>query len=357
MALQFGTRFWPRMQDGVTRLGERYFNPIWELIDKRLADLENLRTSWIKATEDLIAFGLQRIDAVLAPAFERVGRIAELGFLRANSTTTETLVVDEVSTFVIADPDQRELFHASAFVAITRPDNQDDFAIGRVLSYVKTTGILDVEIKLIEGSAGPFSDWEIVTGSGVTIYMKAQADAAKADRILAQQARDAAVAAKNATNAAAILIANGPVSSVNGKVGSVTLTPADVGAMSSAEGEALATSITDDVDAALAAQNTAVNAALAGKETKWSAPSVVAADATFADRQHLIGDTSAAARTFTLPLAPAAGASVRAQRRGANNLVIARNGQTIRGEAADFTMDINHQCFEFRFTGTTWEWF
>lgn len=357
MSRDLGTKLWPRFKDGVTRLSERYFNPIWENIDTRINALELVNISWIAATNDLIQFGLRRIDEVLAPAFERVSRIATLGFLKANSTTTETLVVDEISTFIITDPDQRELFHPSFFVTLTRPDNQTDFALGRVASYVKATGVLDVEIKLIQGSAGPHSDWEIIAGSGVTIYVKSQADAAKADRILAKQYRDQAVQAASDTNAAAILIAGGPVSSVNGKAGAVTLSAADVGAMSAADGVALANSINAAVQASLDTQSIAVGAALAAKEAKWAAPAAVAANATFADRQHLIGDTSAAARTFTLPLAPATGAAVRAQRRGSNNLIIARNGQTIRGEAADFTMDINHQCFEFRFNGTTWEWF
>lgn len=122
--------------------------------------------------------------------------------------------------------------------------------------------------------------------------------------------------------------------------------------LSAAERAAIA-----DIADTLADFSAAVNATLASYEKKWDIPTEVAANQTFADRQHLIGITTAAVRTFTLPLNPVAGVAVRAQRRGANNLIIARNGKTIRGESADFTMDINHQCFEFRYTGTTWEWF
>ena len=285
--IQFGTTSWPKVRDGVSAFTARYMNPIWDLIDRRLHALEETRISWLEAVADLTQFGLRRIDDVLAPAFERVGRIATLGFLKANSTTTETLAVDEIATFVITDPDQRELFHPSFFVTLTRPDNQTDFALGRVASYVKATGVLDVEIKLIVGSAGPHSDWEIIAGSGVTIYVKSQADAAKADRILAKQYRDQAVQAAIDTNAAAILIAGGPVSSVNGKAGAVTLSAADVGAMSAADGVALANGINAAVQASLDTQSIAVGAALAAKEAKWGSPAAYNASAAL-NHQHIL---------------------------------------------------------------------
>jgi hypothetical protein len=110
------------------------------------------------------------------------------------------------------------------------------------------------------------------------------------------------------------------------------------------------------IDAALAANIVTVNGLLAGKEKTWSVPTVVVGDDTMTDHEHTILDSAAAVRTATLPASPAVGTAVRIQRRGANDVVVARNGQTIRGEAADFTIDTNHICLEFRF-GTTWDWF
>jgi hypothetical protein len=398
MALEFRTKFWSAMKDGPqgvgTKISERYFNPIWQRIDTRLHALEEKVIDWVKATEDLITFGLQRIDVVLAPAFERVGRIATLGFLIAHSTTLETLVQDEVSTFVVDDPDERELFHPSAFVTIAKPGSQEDFAVAQVLSYNRVNGVLDVTIREIFGSPGPHADWEISTGSGVPLLMRQQLADARSARDLSKdwaekanntdvngvgtrsakhhsfKAEGYATEAKDArdvTNAAAILIAGGPVSSVNGETGSVTLTAADVGAMSAADGDALQTEILDSVDtsindmgilidAALGDFGTTLTSGLAGKEPLWGVPAVVAGNATLTNRQHTVFDTAAAVRTATLPASPAAGTTVRIQRRGENNVVIARNGQTIRGEAADFTIDTNHICLEFRF-GTTWDWF
>ena len=370
MSRDLGTKLWPRFKDGVTRLSERYFNPIWENIDTRLNALELLSISWIAATNDLIQFGLRRIDDVLAPAFERVGRIATLGFLKANSTTTETLAVDEISTFIITDPDQRELFHPSFFVTLTRPDNQTDFALGRVASYVKATGVLDVEIKLIQGSAGPHSDWEIIAGSGVTIYVKSQADAAKADRILAKQYRDQAVQAASDTNAAAILIAGGPVSSVNGQTGAVTLGPADVGAMSAAAGTALvntvnatladfATEIEGDLAAAAAAQSTALTNGLATKEPVWRAPAAYNGGQPL-DRQHIVATTNLALDLATLN--PPVGARFRVQTTTSAALVtLSGTGQRFRNRAGafvaeSFVIDLSAALHEFvKVNATDWE--
>lgn len=268
--LEFGTKLWSRMRDGPpgvgTPLSAKYFNGIWERIDLRIHGLESVKIAWDAAVADLTSFGLKRIDDFLAPAFERVTRIAELGFLIAHSATSETLVLDEVSTFLIDDPDERELFHPSAFVTIARTGNQTDFAIGQVASYVRATGILDVTIRQVFGAPGPHADWEISTGSGVPLLMRQQlVDAATARdlaRDWAEKAVDADVSgagtrsakhhaakasgyaqdakdARDVTNAAAILIAGGPVSSVNGKVGAVALGPSDVGAVSVAEGNAI----------------------------------------------------------------------------------------------------------------------
>lgn len=348
MGVQFPSVLWPAVRDGVTRLGQRYFNPIWELIDARLAVLEDTKASYETEAEKFTTIGLDRLNQVLGPSFLRLGRIAELGFLKANSTTPETLVVDEISTFVIDDLDQRELFHPSAFVTITRPNSQSDFAIGKVAAYVKTTGILDVEIKLIVGSAGPHASWEIITGSGVTLYMKALADAAKADRMAADAAAAAAIEAKNLTNAAALLIAGGPVSSVNGQTGAVTLTAALVGAMSSAAGTALVQTVNTtlvefeaevaaDLAAAAAAQSTALTNGLATKEPIWRAPAAYNAGQAL-DRQHIVATANLALDLATLN--PPIGAHFRVQTTTAATLVtLTGAGQRFRNKAGVFVAE------------------
>lgn len=59
-----------RMRDGQTPLSERYFNPIWQDLDLRLAGIEELRVSWEAVVRLVTDLGLVRINEVLAPAFE-----------------------------------------------------------------------------------------------------------------------------------------------------------------------------------------------------------------------------------------------------------------------------------------------
>lgn len=57
-----------RMRDGVTPLAEDYFNPLLADIDARIAQLEDKRADLQRVIDDLTAFGLQRIDTLVAPA-------------------------------------------------------------------------------------------------------------------------------------------------------------------------------------------------------------------------------------------------------------------------------------------------
>lgn len=57
-----------RARDGITPLSERYFNPIFQDIDTRIADLEDKKASYDEAVKTLTDFGLLRINEVLAPS-------------------------------------------------------------------------------------------------------------------------------------------------------------------------------------------------------------------------------------------------------------------------------------------------
>jgi hypothetical protein len=63
-----------RMRDGVTPLAERYFNPIWQDLDLRLASIEELQVTWEEVVRTVTDFGLVRINEVLAPAFEAMNQ-------------------------------------------------------------------------------------------------------------------------------------------------------------------------------------------------------------------------------------------------------------------------------------------
>jgi hypothetical protein len=57
-----------RVKDGLTRMGEAFFNPVFQDIDLRLSGLEALRISWDDAVRAVSAYGLVRLNEVLGPS-------------------------------------------------------------------------------------------------------------------------------------------------------------------------------------------------------------------------------------------------------------------------------------------------
>jgi hypothetical protein len=75
-----------RVKDGVTVLGERYFNPVWQDVDVRLAALEDIRISWEQAVKAVSDFGLLRINEVIGPALESVSSdVSEISAARLSA--------------------------------------------------------------------------------------------------------------------------------------------------------------------------------------------------------------------------------------------------------------------------------
>lgn len=66
-----------RMKDGVTPLAERYFNPVWQDIDLRIAELEQLRMGWQEAVRLVSDAGLARINEVIRGPVEIVNAAIE----------------------------------------------------------------------------------------------------------------------------------------------------------------------------------------------------------------------------------------------------------------------------------------
>jgi hypothetical protein len=78
---------------------------------------------------------------------------------------------------------------------------------------------------------------------------------------------------------------------------------------------------------------------------------------TAVSRESIIADTSGGVWTLTLPITPTIGDYVQLLD-GAdwniNNLTVARNGQTIEGDAEDMIMDLGGVAIDLIFDGTTW---
>jgi hypothetical protein len=56
-----------RVKDGLTKLGEAFFNPVFRDIDLRLAGMEALRISWEDAVRTVTEYGLIRINEAIGP--------------------------------------------------------------------------------------------------------------------------------------------------------------------------------------------------------------------------------------------------------------------------------------------------
>jgi microcystin-dependent protein len=79
---------------------------------------------------------------------------------------------------------------------------------------------------------------------------------------------------------------------------------------------------------------------------------------TSSSTEAIIANTSGGAWTLTLPASPSTGDYIQlldGADWAANNLTVARNGQTIEGDASDLVMDISGVAVDLVFDGTTWQ--
>lgn len=74
-----------RMVDGSTPLAARYFNRVWQDIDLRIASLEEVKIAWQTAVDEVVRFGLVRIDELIREPLQSVLALSE----QATSTSVE----------------------------------------------------------------------------------------------------------------------------------------------------------------------------------------------------------------------------------------------------------------------------
>lgn len=193
-----------RFRDGQTVLGAETFNQIFADIDLRLRRQEGMERDWLAATRDLIAVGLERINDVLLPAYERVQTLAEIGFLVAAAAPAPAIsfAVGDAA-LVIADGDQRELFSPSPFVVLTRSTTAADWAIARRITYNRTTGVLALDVVAAHGAAGPHSDVIVAAVAGSTVAQVELLAQGQAAKVAAQAAGATATAARDTAVVAA----------------------------------------------------------------------------------------------------------------------------------------------------------
>jgi hypothetical protein len=209
-------------------LDRDFFNRRFRLIAESLAQIDAGLQSVTGATDRLVLLGLNRVNEVLGPALAQAQAAAESGFLVATSATPLSLSVGLETTLAVDDTPGRPLFAPTPYVILSRQadDALDDWAMLHVQEYDRSNGGLAFTVVAVHGDLDTeHADWVISASAGLAqsiLEVAAQVGATLT------AALEAAAIAEGAATTALEIIANGPVSSVNGKTGLVALGMADI---------------------------------------------------------------------------------------------------------------------------------
>lgn len=164
-----------------SEISQKLWNRVFSDLDGRTAELEAIKPEVEAALTDLSQVGLDRINQILAPAVEKIGKLTELGFLVAHSTTPLTLEVNENYTWVIPPGDERDLFHPSPliFVAITGESGTENYAVVETIDYNRQYGEFLGRVKQKIGLAGANAAWEMSAVAGSLMAQVAILDMAE----------------------------------------------------------------------------------------------------------------------------------------------------------------------------------
>lgn len=217
-----------RVRDKQT-LDRDFFNRRYRLIAESIGQIDAQLGVVTEATNRLVALGLSRINEVLGPALTQVQAAAENGFLVATSTTPLTLSVGLETTLLVDDTPARPLFAPTPYVVLSRQAEAtaDDWALLRIQDYNRANGGLAFEVVAISGdlASSEHADWTISASAGLAASILEAAIGVAETLTLAE---GAATTAQSAAAAASQIIGNGPVASVNGKTGLVSLVMGDI---------------------------------------------------------------------------------------------------------------------------------
>lgn len=250
-------------------LTREVWDQILRTIELRIKRHDNREQIVDNAISDLLGVGLSRIDEVLTPAIEKIGKVAELGFLVAASVTPHVLPAAPGDTMLwtITAGDQRDLFQPAPFCVVQSNDDPDTWALIKNAGFIRANGALYGEVWFVGPDADTgttFDDWSIgalagstmaqmsllLLGQAAAVQVAADKGTVAADKAivaghkatvaedkgivaadklnvadnkaLAQGYKTAAEDAAAAAIAAAASIAGGPVASVAGLSGIVT---------------------------------------------------------------------------------------------------------------------------------------
>ncbi len=111
-----------RMKDGITLLGENYFNPIWVDVDQRLIALESARADYDAAILEIQGHGLAQITAALQPRLDEADVGLELlrDGLEALPSVASREYVDEEITGALEKHEKPDIDPHSQYMTAAR---------------------------------------------------------------------------------------------------------------------------------------------------------------------------------------------------------------------------------------------
>lgn len=200
-----------------------------EAVSARLAPLEEQLDIQKEVADAIVARGLTVIEQELAPIVEQADQILDESTASINaklarfeqkvtggtvismSNSSATLANDATVNITLI-PADREFFAPTPFLAISRASTVANWAIAKVNSFNRSTGVLSVTFEQVNGAGGPYSDWIITSLPGATLLQKAYYEQTLAlrqqvgsDKIATGEDRAATLSHRNAANDAAAL--------------------------------------------------------------------------------------------------------------------------------------------------------
>lgn len=140
-----------RVVDGKTPMAARYFNPVFQDLDLRIASLEEVRISWDNAVSEVVKFGLARIDELITEPLRDVSNLS----MQAQTTSAQLEQLRQAAQTHTADltalintlRNQTEQ-QVDAFIASTTQGAANDLAAWKALR----TAELDAWVESFEAS-------------------------------------------------------------------------------------------------------------------------------------------------------------------------------------------------------------
>jgi hypothetical protein len=182
------------------------------------------------AEQNLINLGLANINSVLGPFLGTLQQAAALGFLVGEADgQTNSLVVGQQFDMALTN-DGAELFTPTHYLTMLDVNDYTNWGICQLISWVQQDANLST-LCVYATKTKTSNSWQVACNSGTLMACINAMNAASSSASTAASDLAAMQALVGPLNALAAAISAGPVSSVAGKTGAVTLVENDIGGL------------------------------------------------------------------------------------------------------------------------------